>query len=209
MDKVSPTRTELLTRQAQIRLARQGADLLRSRREALVRELLETLRSFAEARRAMQKALVRALQSLMEALAIDGPEAVDSVAFACQRPFSLDVEKQNIWGTKIVSVTSDYGVRSSAQRGYTPFGTTGRIDETAERFEQAVDLIIRIAPIDLKLRAIAEDIRKTSRRVNALELRLLPSLNEQVRFIRNTLDQREREDIFRLKRLKKSDARRR
>jgi V/A-type H+-transporting ATPase subunit D len=79
---------------------------------------------------------------------------------------------------------------------------SARIDETADRFEQVIKHAIHVAPVEHKLNILAEHIRRTSRRVNALEQRLLPRLNQQIRFIRNTLDQREREDIFRLKRLK-------
>ena len=60
-----------------------------------------------------------------------------------------------------------------------------------------------MAPLERKMLQLADEIRKTTRRVNALEGRLLPALHEQVRYIRGVLDQREREDIFRLKRLKK------
>jgi V/A-type H+-transporting ATPase subunit D len=203
MADVSPTRTELLTRQAQIRLARQGADLLCAKREALLREFLKELHSFVEARKSMHKTMIQALQCIMEALAIDGPEAVASAALACRRAVSLEAEQKNIWGTRVVDVENDYTVQSQAQRGHSPFGVTARVDEAAERFEQAVALILNIAPADLKLRALARDIRKTSHRVNALEQRLLPSLEGQVQWIRNSLDQREREDVFRLKRFKR------
>jgi len=203
MEQVSPTRTELLTRKAQIRLAEQGAELLRGKREALVREFLAELQRFTAARDALHKALVQAAQSLMKALAIDGPEAVASAALVCRRPVRVDIEEENIWGTKVASVRSDYSIRLSSQRGYSATGVSARIDESADEFETVVDLIIKVAPVDRKLRKLAEEIRKTSRRVNALEQRLLPSLAEQVQFIRNALDQREREDIFRLKRLKK------
>lgn len=202
MPHVSPTRTELLTRKMQIRLAKQGAELLRGKREALVREFLEELRRFATDRKAMKKALTTAKQSLMTALTIDGPLSVGSAALACRQPVSVDIEEENIWGTRVANVKSDYAVRSPAQRGYTAGGTSIRIDEAAERFEAAVELIIKVSPVDRKLRVLGEEIRKTSRRVNALEQRLIPNLTEEVRFIRNALDQREREEIFRLKRLK-------
>ena len=154
----------------------------------------------------MHTALVEAVQSLMRALAIDGPEAVASTALVCRRLVSVDIEEENIWGTKVATVKSDYSVRSASERGYTAVGVSARIDEAAEQFEAVVDLIIKVAPVDRKLRKLAEEIRKTSRRVNALEQRLMPSLAEQVEFIRNALDQREREDIFRLKRLKQKRA---
>ncbi len=91
-------------------------------------------------------------------------------------------------------------------RGFDTAGSSLRIAETADRFESAVELILRVAPLDRKLTRLAEEIRRTSRRVNALEQRLLPSLAEQVSYIRGVLDQREREDVFRLKHLKKRRA---
>ena len=202
MEHVSPTRTELLTRKAQIRLAQQGAELLRGKREALVREFLDELQSYTKMRGTMHRTVADASQSLMKALAIDGPEAVASAALACRRPVTVQIEEDNIWGIKVATAKSEHSVRTSSERGYTAAGTSARIDETAEQFEAVVDLIIKGAPGERKITKLAEEIRKTSRRVNALEQRLLPSLAEQVQFIRNALDQREREDIFRLKRLK-------
>ena len=202
MEQVSPTRTELLTRRAQVRLAEQGVQMLRSKREVLIREFLKELKSFSSQRDKMRAAVVKAVQSLLTAIALDGTETLSSVAAATRRPVTVELKKQNIWGASVVNVESDYAVRASESRGYTPFTVSARIDETAERFEQVVEQAIRVAPAEHKLAVLAEHIRKTSRRVNALEQRLLPSLHEQIHFIRDTLDQREREDTFRLKRLK-------
>ncbi len=207
MDQVSPTRTEMLTRQAQIRLAEQGAELLRSKREALVREFLDELKRYVAARQAMRETMTEAIQSLMQTLAVDGPEVVASAISISQRPISVEAIPQNIWGTKVVDLKSDYGVRQPSERHYGATLTSARVEETTEQFEEAVTAILHIAPMDLKLRALAEDMRKTSRRVNALEQRLLPQLGQQVRYIQNALDQREREDIFRLKRLKRKKNR--
>lgn len=203
MEQVSATRTEMLTRRSQIRLAEQGAELLRSKRDALVREFLAELRRFVEARKAMRRSVLEAVQALMQTLAVDGQEAVMSAALVSRRAVSLEVTPQNFWGTQVYDMTSDYTVPGAAERGYGAAATSVRLEETAEGFEQAVSDILHLAPMDLKLRALADDMRKTSRRVNALEQRLLPQLQEQVRMIQNALDQREREDIFRLKRLKR------
>ena len=206
MEQISPTRTELLARKAQIQLARQGAELLRGKREALVREFLSELQRFVDTRDALRRELSDAKQSLMRALAIDGPEAVASAGLASRRPIELETQEHNIWGTRVVEVGTDYTPRGALERGYTTTGASARITETAERFEAAMELILRVAPLDRKLGRLAEEIRKTSRRVNALEQRLLPSLAEQVQYIRGVLDQREREDVLRLKHLKKRRA---
>ena len=203
MEQVSPTRTELLTRRSQIRLAEQGAKLLRDKREALVREFLQEIRTFKSDRDELLQTLAKATRSLLRAIYIDTPESIRAVSFATRREVDVEFSEQNIWGTKVVNADSAYHVRHPQEREYSLLGTTARIDETVYRFEQTVAGIIRVAPRFHKLGRLAEEIRKTSRRVNALEQRLLPTLTEQVSYIRGVLDQREREDIFRLKRIKR------
>ena len=203
MEQISPTRSELLSRRAQIRLARQGADLLRGKREALVREFLSELQRFVDARDALRRELSEAKQELMRAMATDGPEAVASAGLAGRRTIELETRTRNIWGVTVAEVITDYPPGETAERAFAEAGTSVRIEEAAERFDAALELILRVAPLDRKLGRLAQEIRATSRRVNALEQRLLPTLSEQVRYIRGVLDQREREDIVRLKHLKK------
>jgi len=203
MEQVSPTRTELLTRRAQVRLAEQGAEMLRTKREVLIREFLKDLKNFSSERDKMRSAVMKAVQSLLTAVAVDGTETISSVSSATRRPVTVELKKRNIWGASVIDIESDYSVRPSESRGYTPYTVSARIDETASAFEQVIEHAIHVAPVEHKLNVLAEHIRKTSRRVNALEQRLLPSLREQISFIRDTLDQREREDTFRLKRLKR------
>jgi V/A-type H+-transporting ATPase subunit D len=207
MEQVSLTRTELLTRRAQIRLAEQGAEILRSRREVLMREFLKELKDFSSERDKMRCAVVKAVRSLLTAIAVDGTEALSSASYATRQSITVELKKKNIWGARVIDVESDYSVRPSESRGYSPYTVSSRIDETAERFEQVIEYAIRVAPVEHKLNILAEHIRKTSRRVNALEQRLLPRLKRQIRFIRNTLDQREREDTFRLRILKRKKTR--
>jgi V/A-type H+-transporting ATPase subunit D len=88
------------------------------------------------------------------------------------------------------------------ERGYSLTGVSSRIDETAGDFEGILDLIMEMAPSHVKVRRLGEEIKRTTRRVNALQERLIPCLGEQIRFIQNALEEREREDIFRRKRIK-------
>jgi len=206
MEQASPTRTELLTRRAQIRLARQGADLLKGKREALVREFLAELKRFVAEREALSRTLTAALQALMRCLALDGREAVASAALASRRAVEVELEEKNIWGIRVSQAASDYHARPAGGHRYRAIGASARIEDATERFEEALESLIRIAPLDRKMRRLAEEIRKTTRRVNALEQRLLPGLEAQVQYIRAVRDQREREDIFRLKRLKRKHA---
>jgi V/A-type H+/Na+-transporting ATPase subunit D len=94
-------------------------------------------------------------------------------------------------------------VKSSFTRGYSVTGVSSRVDETAEKFEHILDVIIEYADIETRLKRLGEEINKTNRRVNALEQITVPALREQVAYISQTLDERAREDLFRLKKVKK------
>jgi Archaeal/vacuolar-type H+-ATPase subunit D len=82
-------------------------------------------------------------------------------------------------------------------------GVSGRIDEVAEKFERELDLIIALAETETSLRRLGEEIQMNRRRVNALEQVMIPELKEMAKGIKIAIEEREREDLFRLKKVKK------
>jgi V/A-type H+-transporting ATPase subunit D len=94
-------------------------------------------------------------------------------------------------------------------RGYAITGTSITIDEAAAAFEAEVDAIIQLAQSELRLRRLADEIERTSRRLNALKHILIPRLTAERRHIQMTLDERERSDHFRLKLAKRALERKR
>ncbi len=196
----------LLLRKAQITLARQGVDLLEKKRDALSKEFMAEVQTFVDVKTRTLEKLDKAVASLIMSLTVDGTEHVESAGLACAERDTIDIREKNIWGTRVpeIEIMNKSDTRSLSERGYpiTSASTSTRIDETAYEFETVVELIITMAPLEIKLKRLGEEIRETSRRVNALEQVLIPELTEQVRFISNTLEERTREDVFRLKRLK-------
>ena len=83
-----------------------------------------------------------------------------------------------------------------------PSSVSSRIETTAEAFEALLDRIIELAEHEMRLRRLAEEIGRTTRRVNALENVLIPRLQTQLDYIQMILEEHERGDIFRLKRVK-------
>ncbi len=202
MEQVSPTRMNLLLRKAQINLALQGAELLKNKRDALLKEFMAEVQPLLSIRNEVQKELREGINALIKSLAIDGSEKVESAAFAYTEDLTVKMEERNIWGIKVPHIKTNGAERSAFERGYAVTDTSARIDETASAFKTVIDLIIKMAPIEIKLKRLGQEIRKTSRRVNALEQILIPNLTREMRFIRDTLEERTREDTFRLKRLK-------
>jgi len=203
-EQVSPTRMNLLMRKAQIKLAQQGVDLLKSKRDALVQEFFSIVRKLLASRDELERVTHRAYHSLIIAKAVDGPEAVNSAAFAGKRDILITIQRRNVWGVKIPNIEKVNFERYITGRNVSPIGVSTRVQIAAQRFEQAMNLILDVASTEVLLRRIGNEIRKTTRRVNALEQILIPRLRAQMRYIRDTLEERAREDTFRLKRLKKA-----
>jgi V/A-type H+-transporting ATPase subunit D len=209
MEEVRPTRSELLERKQQITLAEQGMDLLKQKRDALLIEFMsvmdETLRLSSD----LQRTTSEAQYSLAIAKSVDGVVSVRSASFATKGSVTIDMTGTKIMGVSVPVVTKgESPLRSPFTRGYAITGVSSRIDETADKFERILDVIIEYADIETRLKRLGEEIQKTNRRVNALEQVTIPALKEQVNYIRQTLDERSREDLFRLKKVKKKIERR-
>ena len=204
MEEVHPTRTELLARKNQIGLAEQGSSLLSEKRDALLMEFMSVMDQVLESSRRLQKASAAATYSLAIAKAVDGTVTLRSTAMATKGEVEVDITGTYIMGVPVPEVEKKSIKRSALARGYSLTGVTSRINETAERFEKEIDMVIEIAAVETKLRRLGEEIQKTRRRVNALDYVVVPNLKSQVKYIQSTLDERAREELFRLKKVKKS-----
>ena len=202
MEQVRATRAELLAKKNQIALARQGRDLLKEKRNALLQELVRTAEQVVRSGEELEVNAGRATVALALAEAIDGSEAIRSAAFAAQGQLMLEVTGVNIMGVPVPLIERKSVARGPLDRGYSLPNVSSRVDATAEAFESLVDLTIELADSEMRLRRLAEEIGRATRRVNALDNVLIPRFETQRDYIQMMLEEREREDLFRLKRVK-------
>jgi V/A-type H+-transporting ATPase subunit D len=198
MNGASPTRMNLLARRGQLRLALRGIDLLQKKRDALVREFFGLVHKALEARRQLNAVGREAHMALFVAKAFDGPREVEV--------FSLNVpvisvarpDLENVWGIRVPRLAMEWPRAANIS----PLDVGGRTLAAQAAFRRLSRALIRVANTESRLRRIGEEIKKTVRRVNALEQAVIPGLRFQIRYIQQVLDQQEQEDIFRLKRIK-------
>lgn len=203
MEQVHPTRMELIKKRSQIKLAEQGRDLLKEKMEALIQEFFKIMVKFSDSREELEKLAVKAELSLIIAQAVDDPITVKSASYATRRQILVEMAGKNIMGIPVPVIQKTIVALSIMERGYGPIGTSSRINETAERFEDEINIIIRLAETETTIRRIGNEIQMNRRRVNALDQIIIPELKEEAKFIRFSIEEREREDIFRLKKVKK------
>jgi V/A-type H+/Na+-transporting ATPase subunit D len=198
-ESIAPTRSNLLQRRDQLRLAIRGADLLKRKRDALIGEFFGLVKVSLEARRQLSKVSKDAYFSLFLAKAWDGPEAVESLSLASKADLDLDIKVENIFGVKVPQVQPP---TFSADLPFSPINAGASTLDAAAQFRQLAEALTRVAATETRLRRIGEEIKKTSRRVNALEQLVIPGINAQIRDIRSVLDQRALEEVTVLKRIK-------
>jgi len=205
MEEVRTTRTEYLKKKDQIQLAEQGRDLLKQKRDALLIEFMSLIDETLSLSEKLERAVLEAQYAIVVANAVDGAVTVKSVSMATKGEVMIEMSRTKIMGVPVPEISKEKSpLRSLLERGYSITGVSSRIDEAAEKFEKAIDLIVEAAVAEVRLRRLGEEIQKTNRRVNALEQVLVPNLREQLIYIRMALEERAREDLFRLKKVKAS-----
>ena len=202
MEQVKPTRMELMRKKSQIKIAEQGRDLLREKMDALIQEFFKILNTVSNSRDELEEVSKEADLALMIAQAVDDPVTLKSASFATRRSITVDITGKNIMGVPVPVIEKKRISKNMLERGYGIISTSGRIDETAERFEAELDLLIQLAETETAMRRLGAEIQMNRRRVNALEQILIPELKSQAKYIKNAIEEREREDLFRLKKVK-------
>lgn len=198
------TRMALLAARAQLGLAEQGADLLEQKRDALLRELYRDVRIVFAAHDELEAAAGVARLALDGARVWLGSETVAAAAAAAVGEVAVEVESASVMGVAVPAVTPRSLVRAPGARGRAVEASGPTIELAAQRFEEELTIAIRLATIEARVRRLAHEIRRTSSRVNALRTRIIPGLRADVTAIGLALEQRERDDRFRLKLVKRA-----
>lgn len=199
---VKPTRSELIELKRKIKLSESGHKLLKMKRDGLILEFFEILKKAKTVRAELDEQFISSMEKINVAKSVEGIVTVKSTAFSFKDTPRLEVESKNVMGVVVPKIESSSIKKDINERGYGIIGTSSRIDEAAEAYENLVDKIILAAEIETTIKKLLDDIEKTKRRVNALEFKVIPELSEARDFIILRLDEMERENTFRLKRIK-------
>ena len=199
---IKPTRSELIKLKGCIKQTKNGYKLLKMKRDGLFHEFRQLLAEMIEAKREITEAFRLAKQRIDLANAIEGGLAVRAAAIANSAHPEVEVERRNIMGVVVPSVSGTNLKSTFAERGVGFIGSSPYIDEASDSFSELIEKIVKAAEMEATLKRLLEEIEATKRRVNALEFKVIPELEEAKVFIQLRLEEMEREETFRLKRFK-------
>ena len=199
---VKPTRMELIETKRKIKLSKSGHKLLKMKRDGLIMEFFELLPKVKDLRGQLSDLYVDAMQKLAIAVAADGKTALESAANCLNKAPEVELSSNNIMGVVVPAVKVTPVEKSLEDRGYGLVGTSIRVDEAVHAFEKLSEMIILAAAGETSMKKFLDEIESTKRRVNALEFKVIPNLEEVAKYISFRLEELERESIFGLKRIK-------
>lgn len=201
LEKSAPTREQFMALRRRYEVISKGLELLKSKREALMKEFFGIVDESIRMRDELTSLLARAQRGLERSRALHGV-AVESFAYGAKRHVGLNIKARNVWGVFIPEIEEVSLARSLDAMDISPVGESAAVINTAREFEASAELIVKIASREIRLTRIGEVIRSDSRKINAINEVILPSIGSRIRYIERVLEEREREEIFRLKRNK-------
>jgi len=201
MEGVSPTRMDLLDIRKKLVLAEKGHKLLEEKRDALVEKFFGVIHKRNELIKQIDTYFKEAFSSLIQAQMLLGEKKVEEISHVTHEIGNIDFEIDNIMGVKILKMNKE-NIKQDLQPNYSFLETCSKLDDTQHNFKQLVLKIIDLADLEGGIKSLAVEIEKTKRRVNVLENNLIPKLQATRNYIEMQLEEREREDFFRRKRIK-------
>ena len=195
--KVFPTKGNLLKTKKSLELAKIGYDLLDRKRNVLIREMMLLMDKVKILRNEVTDSYSLGYYLLQQANISTG--VINDIATSVSEDDSIKITYRSVMGVELPSVSHD---NSTPKLEYGFKESNSRVDEAYIQFHKIKDLTILLAEVSNSVYRLANAIRKTQKRANALKNIVIPNLEETIKFISEAMEEKEREEFSRLKIIK-------
>jgi V/A-type H+-transporting ATPase subunit D len=195
----APTKTNLLKLRNDRNFAQQGYELLDQKRNILIIELLALIDQTMDYQSRVENAIAKAYKALEEAVLDMGKLKVQYLTGSVHITTDITIRSRRVMGVSLPVVETEF---SEHPPYYSPMGTSFWIDSSLQSFKEALSLLGRLAELKISVLRLANEVKKTIRKVNALEKIAIPDLNETVHYIESRLEENERDMFILLKMVK-------
>lgn len=199
MRNLAPTKTNLLASEQELKFASLGYELLDQKRNILVIELLNLVDQTVAHQEKMEKTLADAFRAFEEAVLRSGKLRVVNLSSTINMESEIRIGQRRVMGVVLPVVQTTF---TEHPPYYSLMGTSFWIDNAVKGFRDALELMGRLAELKVSLMRLAVEVKKTIRKVNALEKIAIPELRETVKYIRSRLEENERDMLILMKLVK-------
>jgi V/A-type H+-transporting ATPase subunit D len=202
---VTPTRMNLNTLKKRLGVSKRGYKLLKDKQDELMRQFLELIRENKSLREEVEAELSDSFKDFLVASSFMSPEFLEEAVSLPTQKIGVDIDIQNVMSVRIPKMEFKVDKGENENASIYPYGyaqTSAGLDQAIEGLNRVMDKLLKLAEIEKTTQLMADEIEGTRRRVNALEYRTIPDLEETIKYIRAKLEENERSTIARLMKVK-------
>jgi V/A-type H+-transporting ATPase subunit D len=195
----APTKTNLLRLRNDLKFAQQGYELLDQKRNILIIELLALVDQTADFQSRVETMLTKAYKALEETVFDMGKLKVQYLTGAVHITTDVTIRTRRIMGVSLPVIETQFKEHSPY---YSPMGTSFWIDSSLYFFKEVLKLLGKLSELKISVLRLANEVKKTIRKVNALEKIAIPDMKETVHYIESRLEENERDMFILMKMVK-------
>ncbi|WP_097027553.1 V-type ATP synthase subunit D [Clostridium peptidivorans] len=200
MENIAPTKANLISAKSSLEFSKQGFELLDRKRNVLIRELMEYVDKAKSIQDKINKIFSEAYKSLERANITIGIYEVEEIAMAVPEANDYNILFKSVMGVEVPHI---YFNKEDIKPSYGFYKSNTAMDLAYKDFNEVKYLIYELAELENAIYRLAMEVKKTQKRANALENIQIPRFKAAVKNISEVLEEKEREDFFRLKVVKK------
>lgn len=202
---VNPTRMEMTSLKKRLSTAKRGHKLLKDKQDELMRQFISLIKENKELRKKAEEKLTKAFQKFVIASSSMSQAVFEEAVALPKETIGLDITEENVMSVLIPRMEFIKGELEENPTAIYSYGyafTSAELDGAVRRLLSVMDTLLKLAQVEKTCQLMASEIEKTRRRVNALEYRTIPDLEDTIYYIRMHLDENERSTITRLMKVK-------
>jgi V/A-type H+-transporting ATPase subunit D len=196
-----PTKGNLILAKNSLTLARQGYELMDKKRNILIKELMELIDEAKGIQSEIDETFTSAYKALQKANIELGIDYVKDIAMAVPVDDSVRIKTRSIMGTEIPLVEHE---ERPLNLTYAYYSTRESLDEARYKFERVKELTLKLSMVENSAYRLANSIKRTQKRANALKNITIPRYETLTKSITNSLEEKDREEFTRLKVIKRN-----
>ena len=200
METFAPTKSTLMAAKSSLEFSEKGYELLDKKRNVLIREMMSYVSKARELQNEVNVTFAKAYKVLESASINSGITNVEDIAMTIEEATDYDVLFKSVMGVEVPKIIFE---RKEIKPKYGFYRTSAAIDDAMKEFNRVKYLTYELAEVENAVYRLAMEVKKTQKRANALQNIQIPKFEEMVKFITEVLEEKEREDFFRLKVVKK------
>src|SRR6056297_1136462 len=200
MAKLTSTKSNLIKSKSMLELSKKGYKPQDRKRNILVKEMMEITDEIKKIRNEIESKFEDIYRAMIYLNMTMGENAVEEIALSVPKNENIKILSKSMMGVEIPYVKYD---EKELQPYYGFYRTNPALDIVVKKSKEVQNLLYRLTEYENAIVRIAEEIKKTTKRANALDKIKIPKFEETTKGIEESLEEKERQEFFRLKSVKK------